>query len=221
MSAEESATTRPRDAATGKILSANDATHTAEKNISAPTALSAAPTAPPDVLKTYDGSVTNMLKHIQNLEGKLSETENELKVIKQKNASMTAENRQNMLNEFDSVIKKFTTDLHNEEPGAVDKFNEGLKKLIEMGDNKNGIWRTVVCASKRHEQLAHNFDELKRENEELKLKVDGLYATPSSRISTISEDRLGKRKCEAELERTYEAADDNVWQQFASACSEF
>ena len=84
------------------------------------------------------------------------------------------------------------------------------------------IWKTIVCASNRHSQLAHNFDELKKENDALKSRVDGLYATPASRVSGRTEsDALGKRKCEVELDRFSVANDNPLWDEFALACSDY
>lgn len=82
------------------------------------------------------------------------------------------------------------------------------------------IWKTIVCASNRHKQLAHNFDELKKENDALKSRVNGLYATPESRVSP-SEDALGKRKSEEQLDRFSVANDNHLWDEFAKACSEY
>ena len=84
------------------------------------------------------------------------------------------------------------------------------------------IWKTIVCASNRHQQLAHNFDELKKENDALKMRVDGMYATTSSRVSSVSEfDTRGKRKCEEQLDRTDVALENPLWDEFAMACSEY
>ena len=74
----------------------------------------------------------------------------------------------------------------------------------------------MVAASSLHERLEHDLDKLRLENNELKQKIDGHYATPDARTRS---DVLGKRKADAEPEIGEDTA--GMWTSFASECAGF
>ncbi len=69
-----------------------------------------------------------------------------------------------------------------------------------------------------HQRQEHDLDKLRMENNTLKQRIDGHYATPESRTAGA----LGKRKAEGEPQQdvSNEAADD-MWASFASECGAF
>jgi hypothetical protein len=80
------------------------------------------------------------------------------------------------------------------------------------------VWQMMVAASALHQRQEHDLDKLRMENNTLKQKIDGHYATSALRTGGA----LGKRKAEDEpqLETSHEAADD-MWASFASECGAF
>lgn len=97
-------------------------------------------------------------------------------------------------------------------------FTEGLSRLANTGDADNGVWRMMVAASSLHEQQEHNLDILRKENIELKNRIDGHYAKPLARVQ---EHVLGKRKAETEPEIPCPTETHNIWSTFASDMSLF
>ena len=53
---------------------------------------------------------------------------------------------------------------------------------MQQGAEDNGVWRMMVAASALHEQQEHNLDLLRKENSDLKNRIDGLYAKPEERL---------------------------------------
>lgn len=68
----------------------------------------------------------------------------------------------------------------------------------------------LVAASALHERQTHDLDTLRIENNELKQKLDGSYAS--------SEARLGKRPAEEPLDRAAVAEQETsaMWKDFAT-----
>ena len=99
-----------------------------------------------------------------------------------------------------------------------EEFKRGMKGLVDKSAEENGVWQMMVAASALHERQAHDLDTLRLENNDLKQKIDGHYATSSSR----TEDLLGKRKAEVDGDRVGVAAGAvNIWDEFAKDMSGF
>ena len=89
-------------------------------------------------------------------------------------------------------------------------FRGGLEKLVKNSAEENGVWQMMVAASALHQRQEHNLDELTKQNNELRLRVDGMYANPDSRV--VGE----KSKAEDQLDRSSVPTDD-IWGEFASS----
>lgn len=134
----DSNSVKPRDA-TGKFIAqTNDemmpgnSDHQKDVNV----------TAPDTSAIMGDSSMSNMLKHIQNLESKLSDRDKELTETKKKNERITADTRKKMESLLNTVVAQFTKDLEVEDKTCVQQFNNGLEKLVQNGDDMNGY---VFC----------------------------------------------------------------------------
>lgn len=129
---------KPRDA-TGKFVAQlNDEVMT--ENVDKPKDVNGI--APDTPAFTGDSSMSNMLKHIQTLESKLTEQDKELTDTKKKNERITAETRKKMESLLNTVVAQFTKDLDVDDTTCVQQFNNGLKKLAQNGDDMNGY---VFC----------------------------------------------------------------------------
>ena len=101
---------------------------------------------------------------------------------------------------------------------AKTDFNAGMERLVQQGAEDNGVWRMMVAASALHEQQEHNLDLLRKENSDLKNRIDGHYAKPEARLV---EDVLGKRKAESEPEYNQAVDTGNIWSEFAGHMKDF
>jgi len=78
----------------------------------------------------------------------------------------------------------------------------GMEKLVQNSAEENGVWQMMVAASSLHERQEHDLDKLRLENNELKHRIDGQYATSDARTRP---DVLGKiNDCFVSLFRNYE-----------------
>ena len=130
----DSTSVKPRDAS-GKFVSVtNDEvmTDSADKQKDViNTAMEATPSL-------GDTSMSNMLKHIQTLESKLTEKDQELTGMRKKNERITADTRKKMESLLNTVVAQFTKDLDVDDKTCVQQFNNGLEKLVQNGDDMNG-----------------------------------------------------------------------------------
>ena len=99
-------------------------------------------TAPDISAVTGDSSMSNMIKHIQNLESKLSDRDKELTETRKKNGRITADTRKKMQSLLSTVVAQFTKDLDVDDKTCVQQFNNGLEKLVQNEDDMNGY---VFC----------------------------------------------------------------------------
>ena len=94
-----------------------------------------------------------------------------------------------------------------------EQFKNGMEKLVQRSTEENGVWQMMVAASALHQRQDHDLDKLRMENNTLKQKIDGHYATSASRTGGA----LGKRQSEDEPQQdiSNKVADD-MWASFAS-----
>lgn len=166
--------------------------------------------------KTSD--VGNMLRHIESLESKLASKEKQLHDAQQRVEKFSARTREGMQSALDSLMKKWMDACETKDEKCKEQFKQGMEKLVHNSAEENGVWQMMVAASALHQRQEHDLDKLRMENNTLKQRIDGHFATPESRTSGA----LGKRKAdgEPELGNSNEAADD-LWASFASECGAF
>jgi hypothetical protein len=166
--------------------------------------------------KTSD--VGNMLRHIESLESKLASKDKQLHEAQQRVEKFSARTREGMQSALDSLMKKWMDACETKDEKCKEQFKQGMEKLVHNSAEENGVWQMMVAASALHQRQEHDLDKLRMENNTLKQRIDGHFATPESRTSGA----LGKRKAdgEPELGNSNEAADD-LWASFASECGAF
>ena len=158
------------------------------------------------------GGMQNMLKHIEQLEAKLTTKEKALFEAQSRAEKFSARTREGMQSALDTLMQKWMDAVATKDETYKEEFKRGMKGLVDKSAEENGVWQMMVAASALHERQVHDLDTLRLENNDMKQKIDGHYATSSSR----TEDLLGKRKAEDEGDRTRVAADAvNIWDEFA------
>jgi len=162
--------------------------------------------------------VGNMLRHIEALESKLANKEKQLHEAQQRVEKFSARTREGMQSALDSLMKKWMDACETKDEKCKEQFKQGMEKLVHNSAEENGVWQMMVAASALHQRQEHDLDKLRMENNTLKQRIDGHFATPESRTSGA----LGKRKADGEpqLDNSNEAADD-LWASFASECGAF
>lgn len=165
-----------------------------------------------------EGGMQNVLKHIENLESKLSSKEKALFEAQAKAEKFSARTREGMQSALDTLMQKWMDAVETKDEKCKEEFKRGMKGLVDKSAEENGVWQMMVAASALHERQVHDLDTLRLENDQLKQKIDGHYATSSSR----TEDLLGKRKAEDEGDRFDTAAGaTNIWDEFAKEVQQF
>ena len=159
-----------------------------------------------------------MLRHIEQLEGKLSAKEKALLDAQQRVEKFSARTREGMQSALDSLMKKWMDACETKDEKCKEQFKHGMEKLVANSAEENGVWQMMVAASALHEKQEHDLDKLRGENTELRQKIDGHYATPGARTR---EDVLGKRKAEAEPDGHDGDAAASLWTDFAKECGAF
>jgi hypothetical protein len=162
------------------------------------------------------GDMHNMLRHIEQLEGKLSAKEKQLLEAQHRVEKFSARTREGMQSALDSLMKKWMDACETKDEKCKEQFKHGMEKLVQNSAEENGVWQMMVAASSLHERQEHDLDKLRLENNELKHRIDGQYATSDARTRS---DVLGKRKADGEPETGEDTA--GMWASFASECAGF
>ena len=173
-----------------------------------------------NIKETYAqrGDMQNMLKHIEQLEAVLSQKDKALNDAQSKAEKFSARTREGMQSALDTLMKKWMDAVETKDDKCKEEFKKGMDTLVKNSAEENGVWQMMVAASSLHERQAHDLDSLRLENNELELKIDGQFASSSSR----TEDLLGKRKAEEQGDRVDVAADAvNIWDDFAKDMGQF
>lgn len=158
-----------------------------------------------------NGDMSNMLRHIEKLERKLADKDTELNDAKQRVEKFSARTREGMQSALDSLMKKWMDAVETKDDRCKEEFKRGMEKLVQNSAEENGVWQMMVAASALHERREHDLEQLRMENNELKEKIDGHYASSDSRTRST-----GKRKAEEEGDRvTTAASETNIWDDFA------
>jgi len=161
--------------------------------------------------------MSNMLRHIEQLESKLSAKEKQLLEAQLRVEKFSARTREGMQSALDTLMKKWMDACETKDEKCKEQFKHGMEKLVANSAEENGVWQMMVAASALHQRQEHDLDKLRGENLELRQKIDGHYATPGARTR---EDVLGKRKADGDPASDEDGA-ANLWSEFAKECAGF
>lgn len=157
--------------------------------------------------------MSNVLKHIQDLEGSNSELKKQLKEALDRNGKLSQKTREGMQSALDTLMKKWMDAVDTKDDKVKDEFKCGLERLVKNSAEDNGVWQMMVSASALHERQEHDLDKLRTENADLRTRVNGLYGDENQRV-------VGhKAKAETELSRDDVSAPGlgtNIWEDFAA-----
>ena len=170
-----------------------------------------------DEHKERSGEVINMLKHIESLEAKLASKDRILHDTQQRVDKFSARTREGMQSALDSLMKKWMDACDTKDDKCKEQFKHGMEKLVQNSAEENGVWQMMVAASALHQRQEHDLNNLRGENNTLKEKIDGHYATSDSRTGAP-----GKRKAEHDADEHGEhATTEDLWGSFAKDCGGF
>lgn len=125
--------------------------------------------------------MTNVLKHIQDLESNNSTLKNQLKEAVERNGKLSAKTREGMQSALDTLMKKWMDAVETKDPNVKDEFKGGLERLVKNSAEDNGVWQMMVSASSLYQRQEHDLESLRVENTELRTKVNGLYGEDVTR----------------------------------------
>ena len=92
---------------------------------------------------------------------------------------MQAGKREEMQKVFETVIQKWLADsVQNEDVRT--EFSEGCQRMVDR-TNECGVWTVACAASERHAKMLGELEQLRVENETLKLNHGGQFKDESSR----------------------------------------
>ena len=157
--------------------------------------------------------MSNVLKHIQDLEGSNTDLKRKLQEALDRNGKLSQKTREGMQSALDSLMKKWMDAVETKDDKVKDEFKCGLERLVKNSAEDNGVWQMMVSASALHERQEHDLDKLRTENADLRTRVNGLYGDEGQR--TVGH----KAKADTELSRDDVSAPGlgrNIWEDFAA-----
>ena len=157
--------------------------------------------------------MTNVLKHIQDLESNNSTLKNQLKEAVDRNGKLSAKTREGMQSALDTLMKKWMDAVETKDPNVKDEFKGGLERLVKNSAEDNGVWQMMVSASSLYERQEHDMESLRVENTELRTRVNGLYGEDVSRTvgsKSKADTQLGPADVMGGM-----VSGGNMWDSFA------
>ena len=91
--------------------------------------------------------MSNMLRHIEQLEGKLSAKEKQLLDAQQRVEKFSARTREGMQSALDSLMKKWMDACETKDDKCKEQFKHGMEKLVQSSVEDKGVWQMMVAAS--------------------------------------------------------------------------
>lgn len=156
--------------------------------------------------------MSNVLKHIKDLEEGNTVLKQQLKEALERNGKLSAKTREGMQSALDTLMKKWMDAVETKDEKIKDDFKSGLEKLVKNSNEDNGVWQMMVSASALHQQQEHNLEKLRGENSELKRRLDDTYGSSEARTGST-----GKRLASTELSRAdVEAEKFDIWEEFTN-----
>ena len=159
-----------------------------------------------------NSDMSNVLKHIKDLEENNTVLKTQLREALERNGKLSAKTREGMQSALDTLMKKWMDAVETKDDKVKDEFKCGLEKLVKNSAEDNGVWQMMVSASALHERQEHRLEKLTQENSELKQRLDKTYDTSESRIEVGS-----KRPAEQSLDRGDVQNDTfDIWADFSN-----
>lgn len=138
---------------------------------------------------------SNVLSHVKQLEQQLDALRQQNNVLDAQNKKMSYKTQEDMRKIAESIYQTWLKDLPIENEKVKQDFKSSMDNFVKNAAEDNGVWQMMVAASAMHTSRQHDFDKLQEENKDLRKRVDGMYADPSSR--TVGE----KSKASDQLSR--------------------
>jgi len=164
-----------------------------------------------DTSPSVKADFSNVLSHVKELERQLEEMRGKNSVLEAQNQKMSQKTQEDMRKIAESIYKTWLKDLPIDNEKVKQDFKCSMDNFVKNAAEDNGVWQMMVAASAMHTQRQHDFDKLQQENEDLRKRVDGLYADSNSR--TVGE----KSKAEEQMSRNDVQGESMsaMWDDFA------
>lgn len=141
-----------------------------------------------------DGDIQALLSKIAELESEKAVLSQTLHQANGKVEKLTEKTKIDMQEKLTGMISSFVKDLPNATQEKKDEFMKGLERLVNNTAEDSGIWQVVCCASEAHANNVVALEAARKENEELKQRLNGgSFAMPQARMEI---DNGKKRKAD-------------------------
>ena len=118
----------------------------------------------PGPAKSINADMTNMLRHIEQLEGKLSAKEKALLEAQQRVEKFSARTREGMQSALDSLMKKWMDACETKDGKCKEHFKYYMEKLVANSSEENRVQQMMVASSELHQCQEHDLGKLRVEN---------------------------------------------------------
>jgi len=148
--------------------------------------------------------ISSVLSKVQGLEEEksrlirlLEEERERVKDALAKADKLSEGKRTEMRQALDTVIMNWLRDSVKDEK-IREEFKNGMDRLVENTAEDSGVWQVVCCASNLHAQRLQEIEQMRIENDNLKLRTTGEFKDDNSR----------KRERD---ETTVPSSNGNIW----------
>lgn len=128
---------------------------------------------------------SSLLSHVSNLETEKKKLLERMQLQEQQLEKFTAEKREEMKKQFDTVIMDWLKEIDVSDEKAREEFVNGMQGMVKKTQQENPIWKMMCCASATHRRNVNELQKVQEEYNSLKTKVEGgSFRTEESRVGT-------------------------------------
>jgi hypothetical protein len=170
-----------------------------------------------EAVATGATDVDSIMRKMAEQQNQIAALSQQLETKSQDVKKLSEKQRSEMQHVYNTVISKWVDNLDSSSEKSREEFKTGMQRLAETGQEENGIWQVVMCASNAANRDKENaqkketeFQALTQNYEELKTRVGGgRFSNEDARVGS-------KRGAADETPLAGGGANpNNIWDQFS------
>lgn len=128
---------------------------------------------------------SSLLSHVSNLETEKKKLLERMQQQEQQLEKFTAEKREEMKKQFDTVILDWLKQIDVSDEKAREEFINGMQGMVKKTQQESPIWKMMCCASATHKRNVNELQRVQEEYNSLKSKVEGgSFRNEEARVGT-------------------------------------
>lgn len=142
-----------------------------------------------------EGDMAAMMRKIKELEDEKARLAENLTQTTGRIEQLSEKTKKKMADTLATTIAEMVNNLNGVGDEKKKEFMDGMERIVNHTAEDSGVWQVMCTASEVHKQNVVALENTRRENEELKQKLNGgNFAAPAARMTAEIDDKGKKRR---------------------------